>query len=255
MRKITWTIAILCLIAGLAGYSSAAPDPDQGRAMSAMSVAELEKAGDKARSEKDYQTAIDYFRAAIRKDPKNPELYNKLGMSELKKGDMYAARSDFQKATKLNPKYAYALNNIGAVDFSQKKFGSAVKYFKKAVALEETSATFHVNLGAAWYAQKKLERAIVEYSRALELDPEVLSSSSRAGVTAQITNTEERARFSYMLAKVYAQRGDIESCLRCLRKAKEDGYRDLANVYKEEDFASVRHDTRLVELVPPPVAK
>jgi len=255
MKKLTMTIGILALLAGLSTYSVAAPDPDPGKTTASMTVAELEKAADQARAEKDYQLAIEYFRIALRKDPKNAVLYNKLGMSELKKGDMYPARSDFQKAAKLNPKYANALNNIGAVDFSQKKFGSAAKYFKKAVALEETTATFHVNLGAAWFAQNKLERAIVEYTRALELDPDALNTSSRTGVAAQITTPEERAKYSYMLAKIYAQRGDVESCLRCLRKAKEDGYRELANVYKDQEFASVRQDARLSELVPPPIAK
>lgn len=245
-------IAILMVLAGFTTYSAADPDPAQGKAISAMTVAELEKAADQARYVKDYQQAIEYLRVAVRKDRKNAVLYNKLGMSELKKGDLYAARSDFQKAAKVNPKYAYALNNIGAVDFSQKKFGSAAKYFKKAVALEETTATFHINLGAAWFAQNKLERSIAEYSRALELDPEALNSSSRTGVAAQITTSEERARYSYMLAKIYARRGDVENCLQCLRKAKEDGYRDLANVYKDEEFASLRHDVRLSEVVPPP---
>jgi tetratricopeptide (TPR) repeat protein len=255
MRRFTMTIAILALLAGLPTYSVAAPDPDQGKTMSAMTVAELEKAGDQARAEKDYQQAMEYFRAAIRKDPKNAVLYNKLGMAELKGGNPSRARRDFQKSAKLNPQYAYALNNIGAVDLSQKKAGSAIKYFKKALALQETTATFHVNLGAAWLAQNKVERALAEYMRALELDPEVLNSSSRAGVSAQMTTPEERARYSYMLAKIYARRGDVENCLRCLRKAKEDGYRDLANVYKDEEFASLRQDTRLSEVVPPPVAK
>jgi len=255
MRTLTLTFAILALLVGLPTLGAAAPDPEQGKAMSAMTVAELERAGDDARAQKDYLTAIEYFKVALRRDPKNAVLFNKMGMARLKKGDMYAARSDFQKAVKLNPKYANALNNIGAVDFAHKKLGSAVKHFKKAVALEETTATFHVNLGAAWFAQNKLERAFVEYARALELDPEVLNSSARAGVVAQMATPEERAKYSYLLAKIYARRGDLENCLRCLRKAKEDGYRELANVYRDEEFASLRQDTRLSEVVPPPIAK
>lgn len=136
-----------------------------------------------------------------------------------------------------------------------KNYGSAAKYFKKAVALEETRATFHINLGAAWFSQKKLERAIVEYARALELDPDALQQNSKAGVTAQIASPEERARYSYMLAKVYAKRGDVEGCLQCLRKAKEDGYRDLANVYRDEEFGRMRENPKLHEVVAPPVAK
>ncbi|HUM03943.1 MAG TPA: tetratricopeptide repeat protein [Terriglobales bacterium] len=252
MKTLTMSIAVLALLAGFRTYSLAEPDPDQGKTMATMSVGELEIAADEARAQKDYSLAIDYFRAALRKEPKNAVLYNKLGMAELKKGDTSPARTHFQKSAKLDPKYSDPLNNIGAIEFGQKKLGSAAKYFKKAVALDETRATFHVNLGAAWFGQGKVDRAIVEYTRALQLDPLVLSSSSRTGVIAQITSPEERARYSYMLAKIYARLGDVESCLRCLRKAKEDGYRELANVYKDAEFAGLRQDTRLSEVVPPP---
>ena len=254
MKKITFTIAILAVLVGLTTFGMAAPEPDPGKTMTSMSVAELEKAADAARAQKDYQLAIDYFQAALRKEPKNAVLYNKMGMARLKKGETSAARADFQRASRLNPKFADALNNIGAVDYSEKRIGSAVKYFKKAVALDETRATFHVNLGAAWFAQKKWDRSVLEYMRALEIDPTVLETSSRTGVIAQMSTPEERAEYSYMLAKIYARRGDIESCLRCLRKAKEDGYRQFANVYKDEEFASVRLDARFSEVVAP-VAK
>jgi tetratricopeptide (TPR) repeat protein len=252
MKTLTLTIVMLAMLVAFPNYSVAVPDPAQGKAMASMTVAELEKTADTLRAQKDYEQAIVYFQAALRKDPKNAVLYNKMGMAELKKGDTSSARAHFQKAAKLNSKYADALNNIGAVDFAQKNFGSAAKYFKKAVAREETRATFHVNLGAAWFSQNKLERAISEYTRALELDPEALNNSARAGVSAQISTPEERAKYSYMMAKIYARRGDVEGCLRCLRKAKEDGYRELANVYKDEEFSSMRHDSRLAEVVPPP---
>jgi hypothetical protein len=58
-----------------------------------------------------------------------------------------------------------------------------------------------------------------------------------------------------MLAKIYARRGDVDGSLQCLRKAKEDGYRDLANVYKDEEFSRLRENPKLQEVVPPPTAK
>jgi tetratricopeptide (TPR) repeat protein len=182
-------------------------------------------------------------------------LYNKLGLAELKNNELSAARSDFEKAAKRDSKNAEAVNNIGAVDYMRKNYNSAAKYFKKAVALEETRATFHVNLGAAWFSQKKMEPAAMEYARALELDPESLRQNSKVGVTAQISSPEERAQYSYMLAKIYAKRGDTDSCLQCLRKAKEDGYRNLANVYRDEEFSKMRDNPKLHEVVTPPTAK
>ncbi len=247
---------MLTVIMALAQYGLAASYPDQPvQDMKSMSVAELEKAADLYRAQKDYEHAIQYFREALRKGKKNPVLYNKMGMAELKSGNVQGARVDFVKATKLNKKYAEALNNLGATYYVESNFNDAAKYFKKAVALEETRATFHLNLGAAWFSQKKMDRAIAEYNRALQLDPQVMAQTSATGVAAQITTPEERANFYYLLAKVRAQRGDIHECLICLQKAKENGHRNLANVYKDETFSSLWNDARLAEIVPPAQAK
>ena len=100
-----------------------------------------------------------------------------------------------------------------------------------------------------------MDRAIAEYTRAIELDPDIFRRESRIGIAAQIASPEERAQFSYTLAKAYAKRGDVDGCLQCLRKAKEDGYRNLANVYRDEEFSRMRDNPRLQEVVPPPVEK
>ena len=257
MKNIALKIALVLMLMSFGTYKiAAAPKPGEGSVnMQAMTVAELEKAGDLARARKDYDLAIRYFEAAVRKDRKNAVLYNKLGLAELKKDDLSSARLDFEKAAKYNSKYPEAVNNIGAVEYMRKNYGGAVKYFKKATALDETHATYHVNLGAAWFSQKKMDRAIAEYTRAMELDPNVFREESRAGIVAQISSPEERAQYAYTLAKAYAKRGDLEGCLQCLRKAKEDGYRNLANVYKDEEFSRMRDNPRLQEVVPPPIAK
>lgn len=255
MRNTTVKFMLLAVLLTWTRFSAAASWPEQGTNMNAMSAADLEKAGDQARAVKDYTLAIDYFQAALRKDRKNAVLYNKLGLSELRKDDLASARLDFAKAVKLNSKYAEAVNNIGAVDYMRKNYSSSAKYFKKAVALDETHATYHVNLGAAWFSQKKMDRAIAEYMRAMELDPEALRRESRTGIAAQISSPEERAQYSYLLAKAYAKRGDVEGCLQCLKRAKEEGFRNLANVYRDEEFSRLRDNPKLQEVVPPPIVK
>jgi len=256
MRHVTLKLVVLAMLVAIPRYSKAEADsPQAAPNLNLMTAAELEKAGDEARTEKDYVKAIDYFEAAIRKDRKNAVLYNKLGLSELRKDEFKAARMDFEKAAKLNPKYAEAINNIGATEYIKKNYGNAAKYFKKAVALDEGHATYHINLGAAWFSQKKMDRAIAEYIRAIEIDPEAFRHDNRTGIAAQIASPEERAQYSYLLAKAYAKRGDLEGCLQCLRKAKEDGYRNLANVYRDEEFSRLRDNPKLQEVVPPPTAK
>jgi len=256
MRSLTGKILLLALLMTLCRFGIGAAAAQQPEVkMDSMSLAELETAGDQARSQKDYLLAIRYFEAALRRDRKNATLYNKLGLAELKNNDLGLARLDFQKAAKSNSRFADAINNIGAVDYMQKRYGSAAKYFKKAVALDENRATFHVNLGAAWFSQRKFDQAIAEYTRAVELDPDAFRHETKTGIAAQIASPEERAQYSYLLAKVYAKRGDVENCLQCLRKAKEDGFPHLANVYKDEEFSRMRDNPKLQEVVPPPVPK
>lgn len=252
MRMPRWNAIVVATALTLAGQTQGFADEQKVVDMKSMSVAQLEKAGDSYRAQKDYEHAIPYFREAILKDRKSATLRNKLGLAELQAGQSEQARYDFEAAGKLDPKFADAFNNVGAVYYMQNKQGQAVKYFKKAVALDETRASFHVNLGAAWFSQKKFERAINEYARALELNPQVLEEHSKIGVSAQVANTEDRGKFYYMLAKIQAKRGDADGCLLSLKKAKENGYRDLGNVYKEEEFSRMWSDARLTQLVPPP---
>ncbi len=256
MRHLILAVVLLVMVLGFPASSAGMSDPQQpARSMDTMTVAELEKAGDAARAAKDFEQAIAYLQTALGKDKKNAVLYNKLGLAQLRGGHVDAARTSFEKAMKRNSKYADAINNLGAVYFVQKNMNSAARYFKKAVALDETRSSFHINLGAAWFSHNKLDRAIAEYSRALQLDPEALSRTNNVGVAAQVSSAEDRARYNYMMAKIYARLGDTEQCLRCLKKAKEDGYRNLANVYKDEEFSQLRHDQRLAEIAPPPQAK
>lgn len=254
MRK---TMLVVALIAAMTRTASAsAADPQPGNIVSSsMTVAELEKAGDQLRAQKDYKQAMQAYRLALRKESKNAVLYNKLGLAELQGGDARSARSDFERAIKYDKKYAQAQNNLGAVAYLEKKYGNAASYFKKAVALEENQPTFHVNLGAAWFAQNKLERSILEYMRALELDPDALTNLSKAGINAQISTPEERARYFFMVAKIYAKRGNLTECLEFLKKAKEQGYAELSNIYKEQEFAALWQDPRLIEVVPTPTSK
>lgn len=251
MRHLTLKLMLLAMTLGGGQYALGAVADPVKTDFDSMSVAQLEAAGDTARTNKDYAEAIRCFETAIRKEPKNAHLYNKLGLAYLKAGNLRQARLSFQKASKRNPKYADAINNLGAIEYMDKRYGPAAKQFKKAVALDETKSSFHVNLGATWFAQKKLDRAIAEYERALELNPDALSTSN-SGVQAQIASPEERARYAYMLAKIYAKRGETDECMRSLRQAKEEGYKELENVYKDAEFTSLWKDPRLAAIVRAP---
>ena len=150
---------------------------------------------------------------------------------------------------RLDPKLASAYNNRGVILYEEKKYGAAVKEYRRAIAIDSTSASFFSNLGAALFAKKEFEKAIVAYQHAVQLDPDVFERTSRGGVQAQLPSPQDRARYDYTVAKLYAKMGFFDRSLEYLKKALGEGYKDFKNVYKDSEFAELRKDKRFTELV------
>lgn len=218
------------------------PSPD-------ATITELDQRGDQLRTEKLYLDAMDYYRAALAKQPHSASLLNKIGITELMMQRYREAKKSFEQSIKTDRKFADAYNNLGVVYYEQRRYGSAVKQYKRAIAIDATSASFYSNLGAALFSKKEFEPAVVAYQRAVELDPDVFERTSRGGVQAQLPSPEDRARYDYTVAKLYAKMGFSDRSLEYLRKAMEEGYKDFKNVYKDAEFAELRKDKRFTELM------
>jgi len=210
---------------------------------------ELENRAEQLRSEKDYADAIDYYRAAISKDRRNAGLYNKVGIAQLMIQHFGDARKSFERAIKLDHDFADAHNNLGVVRYKEKDYFRAIQEYEKAIRLRQDSASFYNNLGAAHYMKKEWQPAAEAYSRALQLDPDVFERTSRTGVTAQLPSPEDRARFDYLIAKLYAKQGDPDRSLQYLRRCLEEGYKGIKGVYKDPEFSSLRSDPRFAQLM------
>jgi tetratricopeptide (TPR) repeat protein len=212
-------------------------------------AADLELRADQLRSSKLYLDALDYYRAAMAKKPNDCRMLNKVGIVFLMMQHYKDARKSFEKSIKANKTFADAYNNLGVVLYEEKKYGTAIKQYKKAIELDRDSASFFSNLGAAFFSKREFEPAVAAYQHALELDPEVFERTSRGGVQAQLPSPEDRARYDYTVAKLYAKMGASERSLEYLRKAIEEGYKELKNVYKDVEFSELRKDPRFTELM------
>lgn len=209
---------------------------------------QLEATADELRGRKSYLEAMDYFRAALAKQP-SPQIYNKMGIVELQTFRLSDAKKDFERAIKLDKKQADALNNLGVVYYESKKFGKAIKYYNKAIEVRPDMASYYSNLGAALFSKKDFEKAGIAYAKALELDPDIFERTSRTGVAAQLPSPEDRAKYEYLMARLYAKMGRTDDSLQCLRKAMEQGYKDINMVYKDAEFSALRKDPRFTELM------
>jgi tetratricopeptide (TPR) repeat protein len=213
------------------------------------SAEELETRGDELRAEKFYFDALDYYRAALVKKPNSPQIYNKAGITELMTQHYRDAGKCFERAIHANRDYADAYNNLGVIEYEAKKFGRAVHRYKQAIKIQPGSASFFSNLGAAYFAEKDFVPAVTAYAQALQLDPEVFDRTSHTGVSAQLSSPDDRAHYDYVLAKLYAQIGSAERSLEYLKKAIEEGYKKVNDVYKDPEFAVLRKDSRFTELM------
>lgn len=216
---------------------------------SMASAAELEKQGDDLRARKQFMDAIDYYHAALTKDPGNAAVCNKLGISELMLQRFKQAGKDFERAVKANPSFPEAYNNLGVNDYERRKYGPSIKQYKKALALEPDSASFYLDLGASYFARKEFEHATEAYTKAVQLDPGIFERTSHTGIAAQIASPEDRARYDFVLARLYAKLGDHDHSLEFLRKSMEEGYKDVKDVYTDPEFADLRKDTRFAQLM------
>ena len=64
-----------------------------------------------------------------------------------------------------------------------------------------------------------------------------------------MSKPEDRAHYDYVVAKLYAKMGVADRSLEYLRKAMEEGYKSIDNVYKDEEFAGLRKDPSFTELM------
>lgn len=245
----------MCLVADEA-QQTAPPPPAPQQATSQMpavpnpndSAEQLEERGDLLRAQKRYLDAIDFYNAAMAKHP-TALLWNKLGMSYLLMQRPVEATRCFDQAIKLDRHAAEGYNNRGYMEFTKKNYNKAIKYYQKALSIHPTDAVFHYNMATAYFAMHNYKRAAQEYRASYLLDPDIFQRVSRIGVMAQSTSPEDRAAFSFMVARMYAQAGDLDHSLEYLRKAMEEGYKDIKKVYTEAEFATLREDKRFAELM------
>jgi tetratricopeptide (TPR) repeat protein len=194
--------------------------------------AQLEQQADNLRTDKLFLDALDYYHAALNRKQNDARLLNKIGITELLMQRFKEARKSFEHSIRADRKYADAYNNLGVIYYETRKYGAAVKQYEKAIQIDHDSSSFYNNLGAAYFSKRQFDPAVAAYQHALELDPDVFTRTSRGGV-----------------AKLYAKMGLSDQSLEYLRKAMENGYKDLKSVYKDVEFAQLRKSPKFTELM------
>jgi tetratricopeptide (TPR) repeat protein len=213
------------------------------------SAEELERTGDDLRMEKNFIDAMDYYRAALERTPGSASLYNKIGICQLMMRRFKECKKTFERAIRTDRNHADAYSNLGVAYYETHNNNTAIKEYEKAIAIKADAASYYLNLATAYFDKKQFEKAIQNYSKAVQLDPDIFDRSSHAGVQAKLPSPEDRAHYDYVLAKMYASTGVADRSLHYLKKAMEEGYKNIKDVYKDSEFAGLRKDPRFAELM------
>jgi len=205
-----------------------------------------ETRGDIFMARKMYREAIDVFRED---KSRNPVIINKIGIAYHQMLQLDNARKSYEQAIRLKPDYAEAINNLGTIYYARKSFRRSIGYYQKALKYAPNSASIYLNLGTAYFARKKYDEAMATYQTALKLDPNVFETHGSYGVLLEERSVEERAKFHFHIAKLYAQAGRNDLALQYLRKALEEGFKEKKKLEEDPDFQAMRELPEFKELL------
>jgi tetratricopeptide (TPR) repeat protein len=211
-----------------------------------------EQLADLYMARKDYREATFAYKKLADQNPQNPVYLNKLGIALHQQAALGAALKYYERASKVDPSYADAQNNIGTIWYQRKKFGKAIKAYQKAINIRGDMAVLHSNLAYAYFGDKKYQEAISSFREALSLDPQLFEhNGSRSGSILQDRSVGDRGRFYFLLAKSFAEAGNNERCVIYLRKAKDEGYKELSAIKSDPAFSAILRDPAIQEVLAP----
>jgi tetratricopeptide (TPR) repeat protein len=211
-----------------------------------------EQLADLFMARKQYREASEAYKRLTDQNPRNAVYLNKLGISLHQQTALGLALKYYQRAVKADPTYADAENNIGTIWYQRKRYSKAIRAYQKAIKMRDDMPVLYSNLGYAFFSDGKYEESIAAFRTALAKDPQFFErGASRTGSVLQDRSVLDRGRFYFLLAKSFAESGNLERCVLYLRKAKEEGYASMADVKNDPAFAAVLTDPIVIEMLAP----
>lgn len=205
-----------------------------------------EARGDIFVARKMYREAIETYQEG----PKDSAVIaNKIGIAYHQLLDLDAAKKWYERAIKLKPDYPEAVNNLGTIFYAHKSYRRAISQYRRALRITPEAASIISNLGMAYFARKNYKDAYDMFEKARSIDPEVFEHHSSYGVLLQERSVEERAKFHYFLAKMYAKAGSADLAIQYIRKSLEEGFKDRDKFTTDPEFSILKDNAEFKQLM------
>jgi tetratricopeptide (TPR) repeat protein len=120
-----------------------------------------------------YDTALDYFKNSVEKNPARVEAWIEVGFCMVKKGKNTEAIKAFQRAIQLKPESVEAWNKLGDAYYYEGRYDEALGAYGKAAAISPELPEAHYNLGVTYLELGDRDAALAQSRLLQKVDPEL----------------------------------------------------------------------------------
>ncbi len=227
-------LALLCLVAGL--LLSCSAKQEKAKEEEWRYLYDL---GMSAFYAKNYSEAIARLYKAAKIAPKEPQIWNALGITYMEVEEYKKAEEAFKKALENNPDHPESKMNLGILYLRTKNYQKAIKYLKEALS-DETFDKKHIafyHLAKVYKELGNREKYLEYLKKATAYNPLFLEAQLELGSAyldekryeeaerlyrSLLSNNFKRPEIYLSLAKVYYEIGEYEKAKEAIRSVLED---------------------------------
>jgi tetratricopeptide (TPR) repeat protein len=167
--------------------------------------------------------AIEHFRAAVKANPKEPNVHFGLGYLLWTQNRFAEAASEFQAELANIPNHAQALAYLADSDLYIGKPEEALPFAEKAIQIDPNIARARIDLGSLYADNGRREDAVKEFKAAIKLVPndqephwklarlyESMGRKEEAKAEFEITNKLHKAEDQSLVDKLSSGHGDAK---------------------------------------------
>ena len=132
---------------------------------------ELIESGNDALRGGKFPMALELYKKAAEKEPKNKVIWNLVGEAYMQMRQFPQAEAAFRKQIAANPYDSYGNYNLGRALWLQDKREDAVKAFQAQLEIDPLQKETHGALGEIYYELNKFDDSATEFEKSVSLDP------------------------------------------------------------------------------------
>lgn len=144
----------------------------------------------------DTTKAISNFLTCTEQDPSYGEAYLQIALLYAAKGDETAVPY-FKNALKANPENLFAYNGLGRFYKSRGEYSKAIKEFKQIITRDQDAPETMISIGDCYFELDSLDKAYLHYDMAVNSDPINVEAYHKRGMVSLLRYDLKNARFNF----------------------------------------------------------